>query len=67
MSDGEGKENDVNATALRSELKSWENAFKAEHGRKPGRADIKSDAMIGLFFGLGGLKLILTCSSSGEI
>ncbi|KAK4498470.1 hypothetical protein PRZ48_011128 [Zasmidium cellare] len=42
----ENHENEINPTTLRSELKSWENAFKEKHGRKPGRADIKNDATI---------------------
>lgn len=44
----DSKEDNVDTDALRAELKSWENAFKQEHGRKPGRADIKIDATIGL-------------------
>lgn len=44
----DGKENHVDAAELRAELKSWENAFKEKNGRKPGRADIKGDATIGL-------------------
>ncbi|KAF2174131.1 hypothetical protein M409DRAFT_16401 [Zasmidium cellare ATCC 36951] len=46
MSADEGRENHVNTDTLRTELKSWENAFKAKNGRKPGRADIKNDATI---------------------
>lgn len=45
----DGRENIVDIDALRVELKSWENAFKQEYGRKPGRADIKNDATIGWF------------------
>ncbi|KAK6439915.1 hypothetical protein LTR95_003870 [Oleoguttula sp. CCFEE 5521] len=34
------------ADLLRDELKTWEKNFRADHGRKPGRDDIKSDASI---------------------
>ncbi|KAM3413893.1 DNA replication regulator SLD2 [Cercospora zeina] len=38
--------NQVDTTALRAELKTWENAFKEKHGRKAGREDIKKDTSI---------------------
>ncbi|KAF2213601.1 hypothetical protein CERZMDRAFT_111249 [Cercospora zeae-maydis SCOH1-5] len=45
MSVKEG-ENQVDMTALRAELKAWENAFREKHGRKAGREDIKKDTSI---------------------
>nr|OQO17114.1 hypothetical protein B0A51_16208 [Rachicladosporium sp. CCFEE 5018] len=46
------------ADLLRDELKTWEKNFRADHGRKPGRDDIKSDASIAakykIFNGLNG-------------
>lgn len=42
----EEKENVVDLTVLRAEIKKWENDFKIAHGRKAGRADIKGDAII---------------------
>lgn len=42
----EGKENQINASSLRAELKEWENTFKQAHGRKAGRDDIKKNADI---------------------
>ena len=32
---------------LKAELKAWERSFQQEHGRKPGKADIKADPAIG--------------------
>jgi hypothetical protein len=34
-------------TALKAELKAWEKAFKAQHGREAKKEDIKLDAQIG--------------------
>ncbi|OQO04437.1 hypothetical protein B0A48_09359 [Cryoendolithus antarcticus] len=46
------------ANALRDELKTWEKNFRADHGRKPGRDDIKNDESIAakykIFNGLNG-------------
>jgi hypothetical protein len=35
--------------SLKSKLKAYENAFKAQHGRIPEREEIKKDAAIGTF------------------
>ncbi|KJX99426.1 dna replication regulator sld2 like protein [Zymoseptoria brevis] len=42
----DANENSIGVDLLRSQIKTWESSFQAEHGRKPERADIKKDATI---------------------
>jgi hypothetical protein len=43
----------TNITVLKHELKEWEKLFAADNGgRKPGRTDIKRDAIIGIMWKL---------------
>jgi hypothetical protein len=58
------QENDISIDVLRSQIKAWENSFVSENGRKPERADIKQDAIIGelLTRRRGGGRL-LTCNT----
>ena len=45
--DARGMADSASATALRRELKSFEAAFRAEHGRDPAKVDIKARPHIG--------------------
>ncbi|OQO01139.1 hypothetical protein B0A48_13382 [Cryoendolithus antarcticus] len=59
------------ADLLRDELKTWEKKFRADHGRKPGRDDIKSDASIAakykIFNGLNGRSKPVPVQSEAAI
>lgn len=37
----------MDLAALKAELKVWERAFKAQHGREPGKGDIKAAPEMG--------------------